>query len=193
MNEKKSSVMKSRTKFLLLVGVFVVPVVAAYLAYFGWRPAAHKNYGDLIAVAPLQQTQGTLLDGAEFDLEQMQGKWLMVHVGPAACDAPCERQLYLMRQIRIAQGKEQSRIERLWVLTDQGGPAAELLQEHPGLHVWRAGSSQFADQFPAPQSSADHIYLVDPLGNLMLRFPADPDPKGVMKDLKLLLKASQIG
>ena len=192
-NKQKTSHMSSRTKFLLLVGVFVVPVVAAYLAYFGWRPAGHKNYGDLITVTPLQQTQGSLLDGEAFVLEQLQGKWLMLHVGPAACDARCERQLYLMRQIRIAQGKGQSRIERVWVLTDEGVPAARLLEEHPGMHVWRPGSASFAAQFPAPQSSSDHIYIVDPLGNLMLRFPTDPDPKGVMKDLKQLLKASQIG
>lgn len=61
------------------------------------------------------------------------------------------------------------------------------------MHVWRPGSASFAEQFPAPQSPSDHIYIVDPLGNLMLRFPADPDPKGIMKDMKQLLKASQIG
>jgi cytochrome oxidase Cu insertion factor (SCO1/SenC/PrrC family) len=193
LNEEKKSQMSSRTKFLLLVGVFVVPVVAAYLAYFGWRPAGHKNYGELISVTPLQQTQGSLLDGEDFGLEQLQGKWLMLHVGPAACDAGCERQLYLMRQIRIAQGKGQSRIERVWVLTDAGVPAARLLEEYAGMYVWRPGSASFAAQFPAPQSPSDHIYIVDPLGNVMLRFPVDPDPKGIMKDLKQLLKASQIG
>lgn len=185
--------MSSRTKFLLLVGVFVVPVAAAYMAYFGWRPAGHKNYGDLITVTPLQQTEGRLLNGEAFGLERLQGKWLMVHVGPAACDAGCERQLYLMRQIRIAQGKGQSRIERVWVLTDAGTPAAKRLEDHPGLQVWRPASAAFARQFPAPLSAADHIYVVDPLGNLMLRFPSDPDPKGIMKDMKQLLKASQIG
>jgi len=185
--------MSSRTKFLLLIGVFVVPVVAAYLAYFGWRPSAHKNYGDLIAVTPLQHTAGSQADGRAFDLDELKGKWLMVRIGPAACDAACERQLYLMRQIRVAQGKEQARIERLWVLTDGAAPAAAVLQEHPGLHVWRPASPGFAAQFPAPRQPSDHIYLVDPLGNLMLRFPVEPDYKGMMKDLKLLLKASQVG
>jgi hypothetical protein len=98
-----------------------------------------------------------------------------------------------MRQIRIAQGKGQSRIERVWVLTDAGAPVARLLEDHPGLLVWRPDSAAFVDQFAAPHSAADHIYVVDPLGNLMLRFPADPDPKGIMKDMKQLLKASQIG
>ncbi len=182
-----------RSKFLILVGVFVVPVLAAYLAYFGWRPAGHGNYGDLLEVTPLRQTAGTAHDGTPFDLEALRGKWLMVRVGPGRCDADCAQQLYLMRQTRIAQGKEQSRIERLWVLTEGAADAPALLQEHPGLHVWRPQAPGFAAQFPAAQDPADHIYLVDPLGNLMLRFPAHPEPKRLMKDLKLLLKASQIG
>lgn len=182
-----------RSKFLLMVGVFLVPVVAAYLAYFGWRPAGHSNYGELFKAAPLQQTHGSTLDGKPFDLDALQGKWVMVHVGPARCDADCAQQLYLMRQTRIAQGKGQSRIERLWVVTDTASPDQTLLQEHPGLQVWRPESRAFIEQFPARHNRADHIYLVDPIGNLMLRFPKNPDAKGMMKDLKLLLKASQVG
>lgn len=189
----KSMNLTSRSRFLLLVGVFVVPVVAAYLAYFGWRPAGHTNYGALLTATPLQQTQGAVLDGQPYTLDTLQGKWVMVHVGPAQCDADCAKQLYLMRQTRITQGKGQSRIERLWVLTDAVTPDAKLLQAHSGLHVWRPETSAFVEQFPAGNNRAGHIYLVDPLGNLMLRFPENPDPKGMMKDLKLLLKASQIG
>ncbi len=183
----------SRGKFLLLIGVFLAPVVAAYLAYSGWRPAGHTNYGDLLKVTPLQKAAGSTADGQPFNLEALRGKWVMVHVGTARCDAACAWQLYLMRQTRIAQGKEQDRIERLWVLTDSGIPDARLLQEHPGLHVWRPADAAFVAQFPAAQNRAEHIYLVDPLGNLMLRFPAQVDAKRMMNDLRLLLKASQIG
>lgn len=183
----------SRGKFLLLIAVFVVPVIAAWIAYFGWRPAAHSNYGTLLKVAPLAHTAGTLAEGAPLDLKALQGKWVMVHLGGGACDADCRQQLYLMRQTRIAQGKAQSRIERLWVLEDAGQPDAGLLAEHTGLHVWRPADAAFLAQFPAEGTRASHIYLLDPLGNLMLRFPAHPEPKRMMKDLKLLLKASQIG
>lgn len=183
----------SRSKFLFLMGVFMVPVVAAYVAYFGWRPAGHTNYGELLKVTPLQQTAGQSLDGKPYNLEALHGKWVMVHVGGASCDADCAQQLYLIRQIRITQGKEQSRIERVWVVTDSGVPDAALLREHPGLHVWRPADAAFVAQFPAARNRGAHIYLVDPLGNLMLRFPARPDAHRIMQDLRLLLKASQIG
>ncbi|MHB1352091.1 MAG: SCO family protein [Thiobacillus sp.] len=183
----------SRAKLLFLIGVFVVPVLLAYLAYFGVRPTTHSNYGDLLPVTPLQHTAGVSGEGGPFDLTALRGKWLMVHVGPSHCDAACRQQLYLMRQIRIAQGKEQARIERLWVVTDAGGLSPALLQAHAGLHVWRPDSPAFVSQFPATAARSGHIYLVDPLGNLMLRFPVHPAPREVMKDLRLLLKASQIG
>lgn len=182
-----------RSKLLILFGLFALPIAVAYLAYFGLRPAGHTNYGDLLKAAPLQQTEGQLLDGQPSNLDALRGKWVMVHVGTARCDADCVQQLYLMRQIRITQGKDQSRIERLWVVTDTGVPDATLLQEYPDMQVWRPAESTFIDQFPAAHSRSGHIYLVDPLGNLMLRFPAQPDAKGMMKDLKLLLKASQVG
>lgn len=184
--------LSSRGKFLAVIAVFVVPVIAAYLAYFGWRPAAHTNYGDLLEPAPLQHLAGSSAD-RPMSLDTLRGKWVMVHVGPAQCDAGCAKQLYLMRQVRLIQGKNQSRIERLWVVTDAAAPDRSLLDEHPGLVVWRPDDAAFADQFPARADRAAHIYLVDPLGNLMLRFPANPDHKGMAKDLKLLLKASQIG
>lgn len=182
-----------RGKLLLLAGVFLAPVVAAYLAYFGWRPAGHGNYGELLAVTPLQRTAGVTRDGRPFDLVDLRGKWLMVRVGPAACSEDCERQLYLMRQIRIALGKDQSRIERVWVVSDAGTVAPARLREHPGLHVWHPAEAAFTGQFPVAREGARHIYVVDPLGNLMLRFPDPPAPKRVMKDMRLLLKASQAG
>lgn len=185
--------LSARSKFLVLVGVFASPLVAAYIAVAGWRPAGQSNYGDLLATTPLQRTAGVTLDGAPYSLASLHGKWIMVHVGTAACDAACARQLYLMRQARVAQGKDQSRIERLWVLTGSGEPDATLLRGHPGLRVWRPTEAAFVDQFPAAGTRSQHIYLIDPLGNLMLRFPGQAEFKGVMKDLKLLLAASHIG
>jgi hypothetical protein len=114
----------------------------------------------------------------------------MVTFDAAACDARCERKLFLVRQTRKAQGPEQDRIERLWVITDRSQPSAQLLAAIEGTHLAQA-SPGLVSQFPGqPQ---DHVYLVDPLGNLMLRFPSDPDPSKVIKDLQRLLKYSRIG
>ena len=185
--------MAARTKLLLMLGFFAVPVLAAWLAYFGWHPDKHKNYGSLLTVTPLSHTQGMKMNGVPFNLDSLKGKWLMVYVGEAACDATCSKQLYYMRQSWISQGKDQERVERVWVVTDTGIPKPALLKSHPGLHVWRADQAAFLDQFPTEGPQTHHLYMVDPLGNLMMRFPANPDPKGMIKDMKLLLKASQIG
>jgi hypothetical protein len=172
--------MKPRTTLLLIALACAAPVILATLAYYlGWAPGSSSNYGELIAPRPIP--------GAP--LEKLRGKWVLVSFDAAACDRYCEQKLYYMRQTRRAQGKEQARIERLWLLTDGGRPRAELLAALEDAHVAPAGGLQ--KDFPG--NAVDHIYLVDPLGNLMLRFPRDPDPKRIIKDLNRLLKYSRIG
>ena len=95
-----------------------------------------------------------------------------------------------MRQVRRALGREMQRVERLWILTDGAAPRAELLAAIEGTHL-APGGAALAAQFPAERSAADHIFLVDPLGNLMMRFPREPDPSRMIQDLKRLLKYSQ--
>jgi cytochrome oxidase Cu insertion factor (SCO1/SenC/PrrC family) len=117
----------------------------------------------------------------------LRGKWVLVTFDAGACDAYCERKLYVMRQVRRAQGKDMDRIERLWVLTDAGKPRADVLAASEGTRVSSNGNYGF------PGNPADHIYLVDPLGNLMMRFPRDPDPSRMIKDLQRLMKYSRFG
>jgi hypothetical protein len=172
--------MKPRTTLLLVALACVAPVVLATLAYYlEWGAGQSGNYGELIPPRPV----------AGAPLEKLRGKWVLVTFDGAACDAYCEKKLYFVRQTRKAQGKEQLRIERLWLLTDGGKPRAELLQAIEGEHVAAAGD--LARAFPGRPE--DHIYLVDPLGNLMLRFPRDPDAKRIIKDLNRLLKYSRMG
>jgi len=108
---------------------------------------------------------------------------------PAACDAYCERKLYIARQVRRAQGKDMERIERLWVITDAGKPRADVLAATEGTRIAR--NENLSGGFPG--NTAEYIYLIDPLGNLMMRFPRDPDPAQVIKDLQRLLKYSRFG
>jgi hypothetical protein len=162
--------------------VCLAPVLAGWLLYFsGWRPEATGNYGELIAPRTLS--------GAQFDA--LRGKWVLVVFDAAACDAYCEKKLYFMRQVRRTQGKDMERIERLWVITGGGKPRAGLLAAIEGTRI--AGQKGLPSAREFPGNLVDHIYLVDPLGNLMLRFPRDPDPSKMVKDLQRLMKYSRIG
>lgn len=182
-----------RYKLVLLFAVFAMPFVFSYAAYHFWKPGGKlSNYGELLPVRTLDGISGRLPDGRQFSLDQFKGKWVMVQLDGGACDANCRTKLYYMRQVRIAQGREQERIERLWLVQDNARPEADLLKQYEGTAAVRVDTDVRA-QFPAAARPEDYIYLVDPLGNLMLRFPKNPDPRGMIKDLKHLLKASQIG
>ena len=172
--------MRPRNKLVLLAAVCAAPFLLGWLAYrFDWAPGGARNYGELIEPRPLS--------GAP--LEALRGRWVLVAFDAARCEAYCERKLYYMRQVRRAQGKHMQRVERLWLLTDAARPRPELLAAMEGTRV--ASSGALAERFPGtPQ---DHIYLVDPLGNLMLRFPRDPDPSRMIKDLQRLLRVSSFG
>jgi hypothetical protein len=153
------------------------PFVLGWLVYeYHWFSGQSGNYGELIAPRPL--------DGA---LVPLRGKWVFVTVDAAGCAAACERKLYVVRQVRRGQGKDAERIERLWLLADGGKPRAELLAAIEGSHVVPA-TPQLFGELPG-----NYIYLVDPLGNLMMRFPGDPDPAKLIKDLQRLLKYSRFG
>lgn len=180
----------NRIKLLLLISLFILPVAASYLAYYIWQPAARKNYGELVKQVDAR-ILGADMNGRPMDTGSFKGKWVMVYVGGGACPQSCRDLLYFMRQTRTAQGKEMDRIERLWLLTDDVQPAVELQQAHPGLHYLKPVVSPAA-QFPGSDTGA-HLYMVDPLGHLMMRWPQNPDPRRMIKDIKQLLKASQIG
>ena len=172
--------MPARLKLVAVLLVCASPLVLAWAAWhFKWATGSAGNYGELIAPRVLPE--------AEF--QALRGKWVFVTFDDAACDAYCERKLYLMRQLRTAQGKDQSRIERLWVITDGGAPRPELLAAIEGTRISKLASApaEFRGRL------ADHVYVVDPLGNLMMRFPRNPDPSKMLKDVQRLLKYSQIG
>jgi hypothetical protein len=171
-----------RVKLALIVAACAAPFVLGTAAYyFGWSPGGQANYGELIAPRPLA--------GPPFD--ELRGKWVLVSFDAAACDAYCEKKLYFMRQVRTAQHKDAGRVERLWVLTDAARPRSELLRAIEGTRIAPLTGSAALSEFPG--NAIDHIYLIDPLGNLMMRFPRDPDPSKLLKDLQRLLRLSQIG
>lgn len=177
--QPEDAVRRGRLKLLGLALVFSAPVVLGWLAFlFDWVPGATGNYGELLAPRPL----------AHPVIEAWRGKWVLVTFDAPACDAYCERKLYFMRQVRRAQGRDQLRVERLWVLTAPGSPRPELLAAIEDTRVLEPQGPSLVSQFPFAVSPADHVYLVDARGFLMMRFPRDPDPARMIRDLQRLLK-----
>lgn len=182
-----------RRTLLLLAVVSALPVLVAYLVYRNWHPERSVNQGELIATHRLPSGLLTDLAGKSFSSDMLSGKWQLVTIQPPSCDERCQRSLYYIRQVRLTQGENMDRVGRLWLLSEAGTPDAKLLAEHPGLLVAKPQDPAWLSAFPAKQDVSAHIYLVDPLGNFVLRYDDGVDPKGMIKDLTRLLKVSQIG
>jgi hypothetical protein len=171
---------------LIAIGaIAALPLAGSYLLYLLWRPTAFVNYGELIGPTSLTELHA----GAALELK---GKWVFLMADSGRCDAYCQRKLYVMRQVRLTQGKDMERIERAWLLEDGITPSAGVSDEYEGTRLLAANPA-LLDKLPAAASVRDHIYLVDPLGNVMMRYPRDADPSRMKKDLARLLRASRIG
>ena len=184
---------RGRRIALVILALCAAPTIAAWLAYVLWQPQPRLNHGELIEARIISDPELRRLDGSPFRLSQLHGKWVLLQIDSGACAGACGKKLLYMRQARLAQGKDAERIERMWLLADAAPPDAALMRDHEGLRVARAPGGRFLAEFPAVRSPSDHIYLLDPLGNLMLRFPSDPDPQRMVKDLARLLRASRVG
>jgi peroxiredoxin len=193
-----------RTLWLVLL-VCAAPVIASYFTFYVIKPEKRDNYGAFID-ARTHPVPGALhtatLDGKPRELDQFKGKWVMLVAAPGACPDTCQKQLFAMRQLRLMQNKDQDRIERVWLITDQQPLDTMVIREYDGTHMLRADPQAVAGWLPVDPGTTvtDHIYMIDPLGHLMMRFPKDPDPgatykhmQKVNKDINKLLKASSIG
>lgn len=186
-----------RIKLLLVLAVCAFPLLGSYFTYYVIKPTGRTNYGDLIdsQAHPMPVLSATTLDGQPATLAALQGKWIMLQAAPADCPELCQKQLFAMQQLRTMQGKERERIERVWLVSDAAPLETQVIREFDGTTILRAPAATLAAWLPveAGGSMAEHIYLIDPRGNLMMRFPKNPDPAKVSKDLGKLLKASAIG
>jgi len=185
-----------RTVFAL-GGLFLLPLLLSFWLYYGlhWSPQGTTNHGELIAPArPLPDV--TLPDAdAVARSHVFHGKWTLVYVGRGACDADCRSALVFMRQTRLSLNNEMTRVQRVLLATADCCDQAYLKGEHPGLLVLDASQAlaqPLLAQFPG-DGRAEALYVVDPLGNLMMRYDARLPPKGLLEDLKRLLQLSHIG
>jgi cytochrome oxidase Cu insertion factor (SCO1/SenC/PrrC family) len=183
-----------------LAALFLVPLVLAFFLYYGtgWRPAAHLNHGTLITPPrPLPQTVlAPLLPGSTAQAPPLfRGKWSLVYVGGGACDADCHAALYVMRQTRLSLNTDMGRVARVFLVTAGCCDRSFLEAEHQGLDVRDAATGHAQTLLAAfpPDGRAHTLFIVDPLGNLMMSYDARQDPHGLLEDLKKLLRLSQIG
>jgi len=179
---------RGRRTVLLIAAVAIAPVIASYTIYYLFPRGAQVNYGTLAPTAPAPAVEGALSDGAAFRLADLRGRWVLLAGSGSGCDAGCEKTLYATRQARTMQGKDQDRIARVWLDAGGAAPAADWMAADPALIVARVPPASLA---ALPRGHG--IWLIDPLGNLVLSYPANPDIKGLAKDLTRLLKASRIG
>jgi hypothetical protein len=186
-----------RFRMFLVLAVCAAPVIASYFAYFVVRPQGRTNYSELImppralpAALPLTDLQGRAVRG-----DSLIGRWLLVVVSGGACDTSCERLLWIQRQLREALGRDRDRVGKVWLLDDRRPPRAETLQAvalgTPATVLRIPAAALGAWLEPAPgHRLEEHIYVVDPRGDWMMRVPADPDPARLKRDIERLLRAS---
>ena len=175
---------------LLILLVCAAPIVGGTFAYMVWDAGRTTNYGELIAPRKVEIV-GESIDGQPTALSKHAGKWRFVIFDGGQCDEQCQRKLLYTRQIRLAQGREQTRIERIWFIDDASMPNQAHAGLHAEAHVIKLPS--VPTDFEKQGSPRQYIYLVDPHGHLMMRYSADPDPAKMIKDLQRLLKYSRIG
>ncbi|HEY6355386.1 MAG TPA: hypothetical protein VIY30_12930 [Burkholderiaceae bacterium] len=196
-DERQRRTWSGRLQMALILLVCAAPVIASYWAFYVARPGGGEAaYGTLIqpSVAMPDVVAGDLQGGA-MPLRSLKGQWLLIVVGPAACEAGCEQRLFVQRQLREMLGRERERVDKVWLITDEAALKPELHQALVSL------PPVTALRLPRPlvqawlkpavgQSLEDHMYLVDPMGEWMMRMPAAPDPSKVRRDIERLLRAS---
>ena len=175
---------------LLLATVSLAPFVGSLLLYYFWEPRTFTNYGELIAVKPLAGLTVPARDGRPFRVDELRGSWIFLMADSGNCDDYCQSKLYVMRQIRLTQGKDQERIERVWLIPDGMRPPPGIEAEYRGTRTIMLAADDFLARLPASGSPRDHIYVIDPFGNLMMRFPRNVDPQRMKKDVGKLMKIS---
>lgn len=196
---------RGRRQLLVLAAIFFLPLALAFGLYYGaggWAPQGGTNKGDLFDPAvPLPAIALALQDGSRTAPEFLRGKWTIAYLGDGACDERCRRALYLSRQSRIALNKDMDRVQRVFLATGACCDQSFLAAEHPDLAVVTLGSDPDSQallaRFPAldgmPVEQAGRLYVIDPLGNLVLSYPATAPDKALLTDVRKLLRLSHIG
>jgi cytochrome oxidase Cu insertion factor (SCO1/SenC/PrrC family) len=192
---------RSRRALIALAALFFAPLALAFLVYYGsggkWHPPGHVNHGTLIEPArptppltlPLVQPLVPPTTRPDF----LEHKWTLLYLGAGTCDAACRRHLYDTRQVRTALNRDMERVQRVFLAEGACCDLDYLRAQQPDLIVVRAGDASAPLRSLLPGADLGRIYLIDPLGNLMMWYAPDARPKGMLEDLKRLLGLSHVG
>jgi hypothetical protein len=193
----------------VLAALFLLPLLLAFYMYYDtdWRPARRVNHGTLITPArplPAVHLPRESMSDSDPDPsaaatkspeEELRSKWSIVYIGAGNCDEPCRQALYVMRQTRLSLNNEMSRVNRVFLTTGNCCAREFLAHEHSGLVVLDASGNEgqrLLRQFPA-DGRPYSLFIVDPLGNLMMSYDSRQNPKGLLEDMQKLLRLSHIG
>lgn len=189
-NEK---VLRSRLKLILMMLVILSPIViSSFLHRSNFRPDHTVNYGELLEVKPLQGEATNLMDNTIFRIRQLRDTWNLLIIDSGKCEEYCQEKLYTIRQVRLAQHVDKDKVQRVWLINDDIKPDQETIDKYEGTRLVLANGKDLLKEFPTENKQEDHIYVVDPMGNLMMRYPRNADPKKIVGDLKRLLKLSHL-
>lgn len=185
-----------RMKMLLVLLLCASPVIASYITYYFIRPEGRRNFGELIEPQKtVPNLTATTLDGKSVNLQSLKGQWLLVSIAGGACDKSCQNHLYLQRQVRETLGKEKDRLDWVWFVSDAAPVPDFLLPALKDATVLRLPAEQLSTWMQAAkgQQLADHLYVIDPMGNWMMRFAPGFNAESAVKakkDIERLLRAS---
>lgn len=194
---------ESRRALAGLAALFFAPLALAFLAYYGaggrWRPSGHVNHGTLIDPArptptlELPLVQPATAGAASTRPDFLRHRWTLLYVGAGTCASECQRHLYEMRQVRTALGRDRDRVQRVFLAEGACCDLEYLRREQPDLVVARAGDAAAPLRALLPGAGGERVYLIDPLGNLMMWYAPDARPRGMLEDMKRLLALSHVG
>jgi len=198
MNDHAAARRAGRRNFLLLALLFFVPFVAAVWLYYysAWRPslAAH---GELIDPPHhLPAIALTLPDGGTAPPGVLRGSWSLVYLGEKSCAEACTKALAELARVRLALDKDATRVQRVLLHAgDCCAPGFPGPDDQDLLVLGATGpeGEAYLALFPRAPYDTPSIYVIDPLGNLMMRHAASGSAEGLLKDLERLLRLSSIG
>jgi cytochrome oxidase Cu insertion factor (SCO1/SenC/PrrC family) len=202
---------RQRRLLIALALLFFAPLAVSFFLYYGgdWRPGHRVNRGDLTnpprplpdLSLPIARGPATRADaGADHTQPTfLKNKWTLLYWGAGSCSSRCRENLYNMRQVRTALNRDMDRVQRVFIADGECCDWQYLDHEHPDLLTIRAtpDAAPLLALLPAydgiSPAAADRVYLIDPLGNLMMSYAPDAKPKGMLEDLKRLLGLSSVG